>query len=302
MRLLVVLSFIIFLIKYSTTTSAENYKPEQINCMVKYLKNLNNLANDFPELESTEVINCQWFMDQQARNLAKAIRKKFKKTLKGRHKKCIERHWNDNNVSELSLKSGIFKVLEIKFNRTLSEKVIENRDKINIEMEDVSLFCKFKHQYGKKFDEMTKNNKSEAVHKDLRTDYCKRVHLAENHYINTTLYSFPLNPMNISTTDINCGERIVKVIKEDEINFVDRIRHKFPRISKEVFDCKLNVFHDSDHFWISIKPLFLKEMNITEEVKQHEKRSFIIKMGRIDRMLNACRDVYSDESKEEIHV
>lgn len=252
-----------------------------INCYIKHLKKVNELSADFKELTSIlDITDCSSLLNEVKTELYTETLKSIGKEMDIKNKEqCVEENLKENKFFEATIKTTVYEVLHESFGRSYEKEIKEANDKLDSVIEDSTLYCIFKENFEESFDKLVAHDKQGE---DLETDYCARKYIIDNHLLKP-VYTLPLNPNNINTANVNCADKIKKLLKEIEDDLTD------PDENNGV-ECKRKVFSDDKTHDKVVVTYFYNDLKMTPEQKAVEKKNYILLYGKIAVKTAECEE------------
>lgn len=114
------------------------------------------------------------------------------------------------------------------------------------------------------------NRTENDTEKDFEQNYCTRMYVVDDNFIDTTVYKVNLNPLNIDVSGVDCDE-IMKEINQKLLNAFIRD----PTDQSMKAKCIQNVSRAMLNLQAYARVFILGEIGISDEEKTKEKQAFI---------------------------
>jgi len=258
------------------------------NCIIKYLKSVNQLAANFPEYPASG--NAIETCDDHLKETKKAIYENVALELRNDdemrpYMHCVMEKLRADKWSDVILKLVVYE--------EAADLNIENHEAKAAELDEIFVTgtaetlknCMFEKEFGKIFDKMINSSSSEEE-EDLESDYCLRKYATDNNLIDPS-YNLVLNPKNIDVTAINCTPIVQKAIKETEDEFIKTFREE-KDLSDAKVDCIVAKYRQEKFSDRLLSIAALSEVEITDEQKAAERVKFVKFMADVTESVHAC--------------
>lgn len=192
---------------------------------------------------------------------------------------CVMRDIENEKYENLLLKAEVIEMkgVGIKFWQISSKnsRVEELKRQAQELVDNALIKCKGQSDYGAFFDTFFEQKRSEPMTDEF--DYCMRKHLSDKAIINSTFYSFRINPKNLRTAGIDC-EQIMAI----------ELAQMRSSIAGTGTSCVIDSFLNNGYLELIMKIQLLSKLTLTPPEKETERQKFIDAMITMTHKIKTC--------------
>lgn len=202
---------------------------------------------------------------------------------------CLVSQLKDAKFAEFEMKKLVLTSSK-KMSKRKRKKALKAIDySLEKSMENALKLCTSVEAFGELFDELySYKNDNETESEQYQEDYCLRVYIVENNFINTTVYNINVNPHNISVSELNCNELVKSSKDEVEEEFREEFVGEWNRPSKRVIKCIKKSILTGNFFENTLRVVMLGEIKIDDDLKTDERNMFIKNMRKLYEKILKC--------------
>lgn len=258
--------------------------------MVKHLKGLKILKEDFPEHNvGNHVANCTEVIRDTQEAAYDSVVFRIKLANFDKYKQCIVSDLKSHNWAEQGMEQAVI---------LMSESISEQENNLiriqrtnNMIIQGALELCVNMDLFGSLFDKMFSESSSSEEEdddgEDPMSDYCTRKYVVEHNLVDKKVYKVIVNPTNLNVRGVNCETILEASIAE----LRDAVTAMLTSTSNnaETLKCREHTFVQSNFIDKMMALDVLSELNLTSEQKSSERTRFIEFISNHLKVLIECK-------------
>lgn len=267
---------------------------ETDTCVADYLKSRKLVGNEFGSENPVNLL-CSVIVQITKQRIMKNIEERIFEDENMRNETdCMIELMQRGKFADDMLVIYFYETLDIAASPKIQEKIKEAQHKGHEMTFNSFISCGAEEKFGKAFEELFNDQSSSEEETDDKEDYCIRKHVLDNNLINKNHLKLEVNPKNLDISEIDCNVLYQKALKEAE----DELVKAFMDNSSEENDsseenpnaaiCLLEVVRKGNFIDKMLKFDYVKEFNLTPEIKSKLRIEFIDLMTKISLKTVQC--------------
>lgn len=279
-------NFLLILIVARLVQAAEVESMENtFNCYAEYLKRHGLLGSDYKsDPFNGEAELCDIVLSSTTAGVYSALLEEFSQVDEFKSSaECIVEGLRKAKWSDLDIKEQVYEFMDTLSAEEKAAKIQELKLLQGRISSEAIISCMADKEFGELFEQIFRKDEQE----DFGGDYCARAYVVDNQLVDTNIYKIELNPKNLKTQEIQCGEIIYKNFKAAEEELREHLLKDVGENSEKV-ECFIKQYHQHRYFNKTLAIELLGEINISNDRKLIEKESFIKFMIEVTKTLSKC--------------